>query len=68
MFGVRVKYDLALTLSGMDLRKAQCHDNRVPCLRPRDTIRVPGPPGTRLRDTTRVLKLCCIIHIDTDKY
>ena len=40
-------------LPGVDLRKAQCHDNRVPCLRLRDTIRVPGGPGTRSRDTTQ---------------
>ena len=39
--------------SGVDLRMAQCHDNRVPCLRLRDTIRVPGGPGTRSRDTTQ---------------
>ena len=38
---------------GMGLRKAQCNDNRVPGLRLRDTIRVPGISGTRLRDTTQ---------------
>ena len=36
---------------GMALRKAQCHDNRAPGLRLRDTIHVPGISGTRLRDT-----------------
>ena len=36
-------------LAGMDSRKAQCHDNRVPGLRLRDTIRVPRISGTRLR-------------------
>ena len=47
--------------SGMDLRKAQCHDNRVPGLRLRDTIRVPGILGTRLRDTilSLIVSLLC---------
>ena len=40
-------------MAGMDLRMAQWNDNRVPGLKPRDTIRVPGIPGTRFRDTTQ---------------
>ena len=40
-------------LPGMDLRMAQWNDNRVPGLKLRDTIRVPGVSGTRFRDTTQ---------------
>ena len=39
--------------TGMDFRKAQCNDNRVPGLRLRDTIHVPGISGTGLRDRTQ---------------
>ena len=47
----------------MNLRMAQCHDNRVPCLKLRDIIRVPvisgTRPGTRISDDMIVSLIVC---------